>query len=246
MYKFLVSNDDGITSEGLEVLVKELDKLGTVYAVAPAEEQSGKSMALTYAVPITVEDVEVPGAERAHVVGGTPVDCVKWALDYYKDKVEFDFVISGINLGVNAGPIHFYSGTVAAAREGALQGIHSIALSLEGYHSKQFEYICSMIPDLLEMSKKIDTHTLLNVNAPDIHYSQVKGVKIVKGAEPEYGECYHFVKQEDGRYQIEITYTDINTDLDDDISALAAGYATITPLTANISDMEMLTILNNR
>ncbi len=245
MYKFLVSNDDGINSEGLAVLVKELDKYGTVYAVAPAEEQSGKSMSLTYAVPITVTDVELEGAERAHVVGGTPVDCVKWALDYYKGKIDFDFVVSGINLGVNSGPIHFYSGTVAAAREGCIQGIHSIALSLEGYHSKQFEFICSMIPELLEMSLKIDKHTLLNVNAPDIHYSEVKGIRIVRGAQPDYGECYHFAPNEDGTYQIAVTYNEIDPTLEDDVTALSLGYATITPIAADICDLETLAILNN-
>lgn len=245
MYKFLVSNDDGINSEGLAALVKELDKYGTVYAVAPAEEQSGKSMALTYAVPITVEEAELEGAERAYVVSGTPVDCVKWALDYYRGKMDFDFVISGINLGVNSGPIHFYSGTVAAAREGSIQGVRSIALSLEGYHSKQFEYICSMIPDLLEMSLKIDPHTLLNVNAPDIHYSEVKGVRICKGAEPDYGECYHFAPNDDGTFQIAVTYNPIDPSLDDDVTALSLGYATITPISANICDMDVLAFLNS-
>ena len=236
MHKFLVTNDDGINSEGLKALVRALANLGEVYAVAPAEEQSGKSMGITYSQPITVRDGEVQGAEKAHIVTGTPVDCVKWAIDAYEGKIKFDYVISGINLGVNYGAIHFYSGTVAAAREGAIQGIHSIALSLEGHHSEQFDYICSMLPDLISMSKKLDPGIVLNVNAPDIPYWKVKGVKVVPGAEFDYGETYHFVDRGNNIYQMEEGHKDLDFTIDNDINALAAGYATITPLAADIYD----------
>ena len=240
MYKFLVSNDDGINSIGLLTLAKSLSRLGEVYVVAPAEEQSGKSMSLTYLTSVNPLSAEVEGATEAHVIDGTPVDCVRWCLDYYKDKVDFDFVISGINLGSNIGTGHFYSGTVAAAREGALRGIHAIALSVDDYHAVNFTYICEMIPALLEMSKKLEPSTLLNVNTPNLPSWKVKGVKITGTAAHDYGDVYRFYPQDDGSYQMGGSISELDETLDNDYNALAAGYATITPLTPGNDDRAAL------
>lgn len=240
MYKFLVSNDDGINSIGLLTLARSLSRLGEVYVVAPAEEQSGKSMSLTYLTSVNPLSAEVEGATEAHVIDGTPVDCVRWCLDYYKDKVEFDFVISGINLGSNIGTGHFYSGTVAAAREGALRGIRAIALSVDDYHADNFAYICEMIPELLEMSKKLEPSTLLNVNTPNLPTWKVKGVKITGAAPHDYGDIYRFYPQNDGSYQMGGSISELDESLDNDYNALAAGYATITPFTPGCEDRETL------
>ena len=240
MYKFLVTNDDGIESTGLKAVVKSLSRLGMVYVVAPAHQQSAKSMSLTFATPVTPQESELDGAEICHIIDGTPCDCVKWCIDRYKGMVDFDYVISGINLGYNLGTDQYYSGTVAAAREGALQGIHSIALSVEGHHSTNFEYICGMLSELLEMSRKLDGHTLLNVNTPDLPAWKVKGVKIVPGAPHEYGDIYHFSANEDGTYQMGVSYSEMDEKLENDFNAIAAGYATITPITAAIEDRAAL------
>lgn len=240
MYKFLVSNDDGINSIGLFALARSLSRLGEVYVVAPAEEQSGKSMSLTYLTSVNPLLADLEGATEAHVVDGTPVDCVRWCLDYYKDKVEFDFVISGINLGSNIGTGHFYSGTVAAAREGALRGIRSIALSVDDYYADHFAYICEMIPDLLKMSERLDPHTLLNVNVPNLPGWKVKGVRITGSAPHDYGDVYRFYPQDDGSYQMGGSVSELDDRLDNDYNALAAGYATITPFTPGGEDRAAL------
>ncbi|MBQ0041587.1 MAG: 5'/3'-nucleotidase SurE [Clostridiales bacterium] len=240
MYKFLVTNDDGIESIGLLTVVKSLSRQGEVYVVAPAEQQSAMSMALTFRESVNPVAAEVEGAVAAHVIDGTPADCVKWCLDFYKDQVEFDFIISGINLGYNMGTGQFYSGTVAAAREGALQGIPSIALSVEDHHAVNFTYICEMIPELLKMSKRLDPHTFLNVNTPNLPAWKIKGVKITQGAPHEYGDVYHFHPQDDGSYQMKVTITDLDESLDNDFNAIAAGYATITPFTPGSEDRAAL------
>jgi len=132
--KVLVTNDDGIDAHGLRILVDALSKHADVYVVAPADQQSGKSHSITFLREVTPQERDVKGAVAAWVLDGTPADCVMWAIDYLRDEegVEPDFVISGINLGFNTGLAAYYSGTVAGAREGAINGIRSIALSVGG------------------------------------------------------------------------------------------------------------------
>ena len=130
MPKVLVTNDDGIDAHGLRVLVDALSEHADIYVVAPATQQSGKSHSITFMREVTPKEREVKGAVAAWELDGTPADCVMWAIDYLRDEegIEPDFVISGINLGFNTGLAAYYSGTVAGAREGAINGIRSIAL----------------------------------------------------------------------------------------------------------------------
>lgn len=243
MYKFLVTNDDGIQSPGLHAVVRSLSRLGEVYVVAPAEQQSAKSMALTFRTTVKAEKVELNGAKQAFSLSGTPVDCVKWAVDYYHEQFKFDYVISGINRGYNIGTAPFYSGTVAAAREGALMGIHSLALSVEDHEAEHFGYINTMLSELLDMSRKLDPKTLLNVNAPNLPEWKIKGVRLVPGAEHDAGECYHFTDQGDGIYQMGISYDNEDRTVENDYNVGKLGYATITPITADICDMAALSRL---
>ena len=179
MPKVLVTNDDGIDAHGLRILVDALSKHANVYVVAPADQQSGKSHSITFLREVTPQERDVKGAVAAWVLDGTPADCVMWAIDYLKNEegVELDYVISGINLGFNTGLAAYYSGTVAGAREGAINGIRSIALSVGGQDSmnaEHFDYLVGLLPQLMEMSARIDPGTLLSVNAPDIMLSNNK------------------------------------------------------------------------
>ena len=242
MYKFLVTNDDGYNAPGIHALAKSLSRLGEVYVVAPVEQQSAKSMALTFRTTVTATPVEIDGAREAFSLTGTPVDCVKWGLDYY-DEMKFDYVISGINSGYNHGSAQYYSGTVAAAREGALTQIHSLALSVESHEASHFEFICAMLPELLDMSRKLDPSTLLSVNAPNLPDWKIKGVRLVPGAAHDAGENYHFTDEGDGIYQMGARFAEADEAIESDYNLAKLGFATITPITADVSDVAALSRL---
>ena len=158
MKRVLVTNDDGIQARGLTELVKALGKTCEVYAVAPAKQHSAKAMAITFLREVSVEKTEVEGAAEAYIVDGTPVDCVKWALRYFELRdIKFDYLFSGINLGANVGIAAYYSGTIGAAREGALNRVRSLALSVGTHDSTHFEYICSLAPRLMEISDTLSS-----------------------------------------------------------------------------------------
>ena len=235
MYRVLVTNDDGIESIGLTKLVEELSKLAIVYVVAPATQQSGKSMSLTPNKVIVPEEVDMDGAEVAYAFDGTPTDCIKWGLGKFQGFVDFDYVISGINRGYNLSSAVFYSGTVGGAREGALSGIKSIALSVEHHETTEFDYICNILPQLFELSDQVGTGAFLNVNAPDIPAWKVAGVKIVEAAAHDYGDCYGFVSEGDG-YKLEPYYSEINENLENDYNLLTTGYVTVTPISIEMTD----------
>lgn len=124
----LITNDDGFEAPGLRALFEALTRFGDVYVVAPLDERSACSHAITLVGSVTVKRVDHDLFGTSHVVTGTPADCVRLALVELL-KVPIDLVVSGINRGANAGVDTFYSGTVAGAREGAISGIRSIAVS---------------------------------------------------------------------------------------------------------------------
>ena len=193
MPKVLVTNDDGIDAHGLRILVDALSEHADVYVVAPADQQSGKSHSITFLREVSPQERDVKGAVAAWVLDGTPADCVMWAIDYleYEEGITLDFVISGINLGYNTGLAAYYSGTVAGAREGAINGIRSIALSVGGpdaSNAEHFDYLVGLLPQLMEMSMQIDPGIILSVNAPDIPSWDIKGVRIAETAPRGYGD----------------------------------------------------------
>ena len=193
MKRVLVTNDDGIQARGLTELVKALGKTCEVYAVAPAKQHSAKAMAITFLREVSVEKTEVEGAAEAYIVDGTPVDCVKWAIRYFELRdIKFDYLFSGINLGANVGIAAYYSGTIGAAREGALNRVRSLALSVGTHDSTHFEYICSLAPRLMEISDTLTPSTILSVNAPDLPPWKVRGLRFAEVAPFGYAEEYSF------------------------------------------------------
>ena len=261
MLKLLVTNDDGIDAVGLTVLVEKLADHAEVYVVAPADQQSAKSQSITFLRNVSVDKVSLPGARAAYVIDGTPADCVKWAIPEFRERgLEFDYLFSGINLGANVGIAAYYSGTIAAAREGALNGVRSIALSVHTHEATQFDYICNLIPRLMEMSDSLNVSTILSVNAPNIPMWEVKGVRIAEVAPWGYVEEYAFSKVAEGVYRMgqrdfvkekkysapsyagngpkaetglrEIPDSELKYDLD----CMRRGYVAITPLITHTSD----------
>ena len=241
MIKVLVTNDDGIDVHGLRVLVDALARHADVYVVAPADQQSGKSHSITFMREITPQKRDVKGAVEAWVVDGTPADCVMWAIDYLKDEegITPDFVISGINIGYNTGLAAYYSGTVAGAREGAINGIRSIALSVGDYESsgaEHFDYILGLLPQLMDMSRQIDPGTVLSVNAPDIPSWKIKGLRVVEAAPRGYGIRFYFEKKENGNWQMTGGPDHSNNDMRYDIDWCDAGYVAVSPIPTTLSD----------
>ena len=239
--KVLVTNDDGIDAHGLTILVEALAEHADVYVVAPADQQSGKSHSITFMREVTPQERDVKGAVAAWVLDGTPADCVMWAIDYLRDEegVEPDFVISGINLGFNTGLAAYYSGTVAGAREGAINGIRSIALSVGGQGGmdvEHFDYLVGLLPQLMEMSGKIDPGIILSVNAPDIPSWEIKGMRVAEAAPRGYGIRFFFEKKKNGNYQLTGGADYLDDNMRYDIDWCAAGYVAVSPIPTTLSD----------
>ena len=248
MTKVLVTNDDGIDVRGLTVLVEALAGHADVYVVAPADQQSGKSHSITFMREVTPQVRDVKGAVEAWVLDGTPADCVMWAIDYLKEEegITPDFVISGINLGYNTGLAAYYSGTVAGAREGAINGIRSIALSVGGRETldaEHFDYVLGLLPQLMEMSRQIDPGIVLSVNAPDIPSWEVKGVRVAEAAPRGYGIRFFFEKKENGNWQMTGGPDHSDDSMRYDIDWCDAGYVAVSPLPTTLSDPVSLTRL---
>ena len=238
MIKVLVTNDDGIDVHGLTILVEALAQHADVYVVAPKEQQSGKSHSITFMREVSPEERDVKGAVAAWVLDGTPADCVMWAIDYLKDElnITLDYVISGINLGYNSGLAAYYSGTIAGAREGAINDIRSIALSVGHHEAKHFDYLLGLLPRLMEMSDKISQRTILSVNAPDLPSWDIKGVRICEAAPRGYGVKFGFHKTENGNYQMSGAPDFIDDRMRYDIDWNDAGYVAISPLPTSLAD----------
>lgn len=175
--RILLTNDDGVHAPGIKAMYKALTRIGEVTVVAPDGERSSISQAITLNHPIFHRIVSFDGKAKAHALSGTPADCVKFASAVVM-KEKPDLIVSGINDGSNDGCSVFYSGTVGAAREGALNDIPSLAVSLDSHES------CNFTSAALWGSKAVrwviknglPKGTFLNVNVPDFSRSKIKGM----------------------------------------------------------------------
>ena len=173
----LLSNDDGYSAIGLITLAEFLKPLAKITVVAPERNRSGASNSLTLDRPISVKTA----ANGFFYSNGTPTDCVHLALTGMLETPP-DMVISGINDGANMGDDTLYSGTVAAATEGYLLGIPSIAVSMSQHNASHFETAARVIVDLVKkhQASPLSAPTLLSVNVPDIAFDDLKGSKVTR------------------------------------------------------------------
>jgi 5'-nucleotidase len=235
----LLSNDDGIQSEGLTALEESISQVGEVYTVAPDRAQSSMSHALTLHRPLRAYEI---GARRLSV-DGTPVDCVKLALTGLL-PVRPDLVISGINKGPNLGDDIIYSGTVSAAIEGALLGIPAIAVSLVTFKDFNFrtaaEFTATFVQRIAE--KGIPPKTLLNVNVPPILKTELKGWRVTRMGKRHYSE--NIVERVDPRgvkyYWIGGDDLGFANEDGTDCQAVHDGYISVTPLQVDLTDYKLL------
>lgn len=237
----LLSNDDGIDAPGLRALEEALAPLGTLYTVAPQTEQSAQSHALTLHKPLRVR----PAGERRWAVSGTPADCVYIGLHHLLPTAPA-IVVSGINRGANLGNDVFYSGTVAAAMEGALQGFPSVAVSLvrRGDLPPHFGTAGRVAAEVVRgaLANGLPAGVVLNVNVPDIPPDDLKGLRVTRLGRHEYEAVVTL--REDPRggayYWIGGLAENFAPTPGTDAPAVLEGYAAITPLHPELTRESLL------
>jgi len=240
----LLTNDDGIYAPGLAALERELEKLGDVYVVSPATEQSGVGHSITYLSPLIVKELFSGRQRRGWAVEGSPADCVKIGIFEFCPRLP-DLVVSGINAGLNAGINVLYSGTVAAAIEGAFFGITSIAVSLEFSELGRFEEAAALARKVIEriLAQGRPPGQLYNLNIPtaalDCGESRVTiaPMDLSRGKE-------QYEKRSDPRgrsYFWALSDPVVNaTGQETDISALRKGQMSLTPLDFDLTKRSLL------
>jgi 5'-nucleotidase len=239
--RILLTNDDGIYAPGLRALRQELQQLGHVVVVAPATEQSAAGHSVTLNTPLIVQEVLDDNRERmGWAVEGRPADCVKLALRELLPDLP-DLVVSGLNAGSNAGINVLYSGTVAAAIEGAFFRVTSIACSLEYEKLKPLDFSqgAALARRVIEqiLDRGPATGSLFNVNIPALDRGPVRGIRTVPQNIAQYVEAYD--RRIDPRGRVYFwTGPDFRCPEphpDTDVTAMAEGYITVTPLQFNLT-----------
>jgi 5'/3'-nucleotidase len=239
MTRILVTNDDGIHSEGLQILERTLLEVGDVFVVAPAAEMSGASHSLTLSRPLRIRQID----NRHWTVDGTPTDCVTLALHQILKEDELpDVCVSGINHGGNLGDDATYSGTVAGALEATILGVPGIAISLVARDHFNFSDAArfALVAVRKILSEGLPDGTLLNMNVPQ---GEIKGVKVtrqgIKNARPVITE--HIDPRGKPYFWIGEQYFRSNAEDGTDYRAIEQGYVSITPLKSDMTDHGALT-----
>jgi 5'-nucleotidase len=242
MTRILLTNDDGIHSDGLIKLEEALREVGDIYVVAPAAEMSGASHSLTLARPLRIRPID----ERHWTVDGTPTDCVTLALNKILAEEERpDICVSGINHGGNLGDDATYSGTVAGALEATILGVPGLAISLVA--REQFDFTeaarFAVIAVRKVLKEGLPEGTLLNVNVPR---NEIKGVRVtrqgIKKARPVISE--HIDPRGKPYFWIGEEYFGTSSDDGTDYQAIEQGCISVTPLRSDMTDHRALTAID--
>ncbi|HWP44431.1 MAG TPA: 5'/3'-nucleotidase SurE [Blastocatellia bacterium] len=243
MPKILVTNDDGIHSEGIIALAEALEQVSDVVVVAPAHEMSAASHSLTLMRPLRIEKID----DRHYSVDGTPTDCVTLAMNKILRDDPPNLVVSGINKGGNLGDDVSYSGTVAGALEAAIYGLPGIAISLVKRIDFDFSYAAELAAHLARrvLNDGLPRGTLLNVNVPP---GPIRGIRItrqgtkiirptiIEGTDPRQRK-YYWIGEES------LTW---NEEQGTDYEALRHGLVSITPLRNDLTDYRVLEEIKSR
>ncbi|HEV2915023.1 MAG TPA: 5'/3'-nucleotidase SurE [Pyrinomonadaceae bacterium] len=242
MTRILLTNDDGIFSDGLVKLEEALREVGEVYTVAPASEMSGASHSLTLARPLRIRRID----ERHWTVDGTPTDCVTLALNKILGPEELpDICVSGINHGGNLGDDATYSGTVAGALEATILGVPGLAFSLVARENFDFTEAARFAVTAVRKSltERLPEGTLLNINIPP---GAIRGVRVtrqgLKNARPVISE--HIDPRGKPYFWIGEEYFSSNSEDGTDYHAIEQGFISVTPLRSDMTDHRALTAID--
>lgn len=245
--RILLVNDDGINADGIKAMAKALSTEHEVYVVAPMQEQSGMSQALTVGKPLRVKNVDLNiDGVKAYSVSGTPADCSKLALEFLLDKKP-ELVISGINHGFNLGTDVLYSGTVGAAIEAYLHKISALAVSVSSKASISFDKIAEIITHKIKDFYESDKLFMYNINFPNsLKDDKIKFV-FTKHGYRTYENEFDTVILEDGTtaYTMKGRAKDIGNDESTDIEVVKKGFISVTPLQIERTDFCKLTKLSD-
>jgi len=236
--RILLSNDDGYFAPGLEHLAAALAPHGELTVVAPERDRSGASNSLTLDRPLSVRRA----ANGFSYVNGTPTDCVHLAVTGLLEHIP-DMVISGINLGANMGDDTIYSGTVAAATEGFLLGVPSIAISLTSKTAAHFETAAQVAVEMVDRHRREAAGAwLLNINVPDRPRSEISGFRVTRLGRRHKAE--DVVKTTNPRgevvYWVGAAGPAADAGEGTDFNAIEAGYVSITPLQIDLTNRDQM------
>lgn len=230
----LVVNDDGISARGIRALVEAMKEIGNVTVVAPDSPQSGMGHAITIHNPLRLDRVDIFKNVDAWQCSGTPVDCVKLAVNKILNRKP-DICVSGINHGSNSSINVIYSGTMSAAMEGAIEGIPSIGFSLVDFNLDADLTAAKHYAGLITRTVLNGVQwreLLLNVNIPNLSLNEIKGIKICRQAMAKWEEEFEERQDPSKQKYFWLTGKFINPDLGEDTDewALANGYVSVVPV----------------
>jgi 5'-nucleotidase len=241
--KILLSNDDGIHAPGLAALYQAVKGLGEIVVAAPDSQMSAVGHAITISDPIKVHEVTTASGLSGYAIGGTPADSVKVAVQALMDAPP-DLVVSGINLGPNAGISIIYSGTVSAATEGTILGIPSLAISINTFTDPLWDTAIHAARVVIEraIQQGVPAGTLLNVNVPNKPLAELRGYQVTRMGKSQYREVFH--RRQDPRGNIYF-WMDGEMELEagqngTDVQALEENCVSITPLSFDLTNHNAL------
>ncbi|MDX5361688.1 MAG: 5'/3'-nucleotidase SurE [Alphaproteobacteria bacterium] len=239
--RILLTNDDGIHAPGLKVLEAIARQLSDdVWVVAPETEQSGASHSLTLHLPLRLRQVE----ERRYAVLGTPTDCVMMAVKHILKDHKPDLILSGVNRGQNMAEDVTYSGTIAAAMEGTILGVPSIALSQAwGINNRKVPWETAEAHGAPLVKKLVDAgwpaHVLVNINFPDVHPDGVAGVKVTRQGQRDQS-ALHILERQDGRgvpyFWLGFRRVESKPGEGTDLNTVYQGAISVTPLHLDLTE----------
>jgi 5'-nucleotidase len=235
----LVTNDDGVNAPGIRALARALRGMGDVHVIAPDSEQSATGHALTLKQPLRVNEIE----KNVWAVSGTPTDCVLIAVHGPLLREKPDLVVSGVNAGPNMGDDVTYSGTVAAAFEGTLLGIPSIAVSQATFNAFTYEpaaeWACRIARVVLD--RGLPRKTLLNVNVPPLPLDAIRGSRMTRLGHRVFRDTIVAKTDPRGRpYYWVAGVAEWEAQETTDMSAVQEGFVSVTPLNMDMTDYRLL------
>ncbi len=244
----LVVNDDGITAPGIKMLMETMQEIGRVVVVAPDSPQSGMGHAITIGKPLRLDKIELYEGFETYRCSGTPVDCVKLAVNVIFKGKKPDLCVSGINHGLNNSINILYSGTMSAAVEGAIESIPSIGFSLDDYTMQADFSHCK--PFLKEIALQVLAHpmpvaALLNVNFPK--GDNLKGIKVCRQAQAKWAEEFDTRTDPHGRpyYWLTGEFQLNDQGEDTDVWALQQNYVSVVPVQFDMTAHHAIPVLNS-
>ena len=247
----LITNDDGIFAGGIQALAEVMVQFGDVIVVAPDKPQSGMGHAVTINDILRLKKVDFPvdGVQAAYSTSGTPVDCVKLAIYSILEGRKPDFLVSGINHGANSSINVIYSGTMSAAVEGAVESIPSIGFSLLNHdRNADFSAAKHIVQRVVQesLANGIPKDTCLNVNIPDLPYSEIKGIKVCRQARAFWEDAFEAKESPSGEKYFWLTgvFKVYDKGEDTDEWALEHGYASVVPTHYDLTAHHALSMMN--